>query len=306
MQKSKQRPCSNSFSCRPPAWPLKARSLVDAQLGGDASTFLTLWLAQRLSPSQSNDERRWDAVDDVFGGASSAARSSAKPTLLGLPLTDVIQPLAERICPEARIWLIQRLEQPGKTGVWPIANSFGHRLDSLLNEIQNYRRPLAAKLNVLRQPTPQNGGDTANAAPTTQANADRLANYFDLRLDDLALRAAEHVVRRLLAELKSICDGLTAFGRELNQFATATPSPNRNPIGRASTGVDSSPPGQQTPIESIRSHLSALTANVEARLQRDFLNAQGGLFNVILLGGRSRAQLAVKIQEFVRVSPRIP
>jgi hypothetical protein len=37
-------------------------------------------------------------------------------------------------------------------------------------------------------------------------------------------------------------------------------------------------------------------------LQRDFLNAQGGLFNVIMQGGRSRAQLSVKIQEFARES----
>ena len=53
----------------PASLAAQARSLVKAQLGGDAATFLNLWLMQRLSPSQTNDRRRWEAIEDVFGGS---------------------------------------------------------------------------------------------------------------------------------------------------------------------------------------------------------------------------------------------
>ena len=285
----------------PASLAAQARSLVEAQLGGDAATFLNLWLMQRLSPSQTNDQRRWEAIEDVFGGSPSATRADAKPTLLGLPVTDIVQPLAEKLAGDARTRLMELLDQPNDSaGVGSIVHTFFPRLDKALAELQNYRRQLSARLIELGQPTPQSAADSAQAASLPATEPDRLPQYFELRLDDLALRGAEYVVRRLLAELKSIRDDLTAYGRELTQLARATRQPNRKTNGRATTEVDSQKPRGPKGIESVRSHLDDLTAQVAARLRRDFLHAHGGLFHVVMQGGRPRAQLSTKIQDFAR------
>jgi hypothetical protein len=280
-----------------------ARSLVEAQLGCDAGTFLRNWLAERIASNQDNDARRWEVVDDVFGAGQAVGDGQRRPSLLGQLVADIVQPLAEKLGGDIRRWVIQRLDLPPSrsAGARRSAQWMQQHLESVLGEVQRHCGPLSATLVELRQPAQLAPAPGATPAETAVAEAtfDRLSHYFELRLDELALRAAEHVARVVLAELKAVGDDLTAFGRELMQISTAK-RPAATP-GVQSAADDSAldTAGQQI-IGMVRTHLGELAATADARLQRDFLDGQDGLFQVVMRGGRPRAQLSAKIQEVSR------
>ena len=132
-----------------------------------------------------------------------------------------------------------------------------------------------------------------------EASLDRLTHYFELRLDALSLQAAEFVARFVLAELKTVGDDLTAFGRQLMQIETA--GRNSAPATKQAVADDSTRDAEsQQTMAMVQAKLCELVAAVDGRLQSIFLDGQGGLFQVVMQGGRPRAQLSAKIQEVAR------
>jgi hypothetical protein len=217
-------------------------------------------------------------------------------------LVDIVQPQAEKLGGDVRRWVLERLDRPQvrSSGARRAVQWMQQHFESVLAEVQRHRGPLSATLSELRRPAQLAAGrDGMATGAAADASLDRLSHYFELRLDELALRAAEHVARFVLAELKAVGDELTAFGRELAQVSAA--------------GRPAAAPGKQLPADEstldtdgrqimaiVQTHLGELAAMADARLQRDFLDDQGGLFHVMMRGGRPRAQLSTKIQEVAR------
>jgi hypothetical protein len=50
----------------------------------------------------------------------------------------------------------------------------------------------------------------------------------------------------------------------------------------------------------VRSHLSEIAACVDVRVQAEYLEQHGGLYQTVMQGGRPRAQLGATMQEFAR------
>ena len=136
---------------------------------------------------------------------------------------------------------MELLDQPNdRASVGSIVHTFFRIGRGGVRRFQNYRRQLSARLIELRQPTPQSAADSAQVASLPATEPDHLPQYFELRLD-LAFKAVSSV-RRLLAELKSIRDDLTAYGRELTQLTRATHSRIEKQTASATTEVDSQKP----------------------------------------------------------------
>jgi eukaryotic-like serine/threonine-protein kinase len=276
----------------------QARSLIESHLGCEAATFLCNWLAERLSSSQDNDARRWEIVDDIFGAGQTVSDGERKPSLMGQLVADIVQPMGERFGEETRQWVIRRLDLPGgRFAAARQASQWMQRhFESLLDEVRRYREPLSAALVELRQPTQV---AAANDPMVAEATIERLTHYFELRLDALSLKAAEHVARSVLAELKTVGDDLTAFGRELAQVSTTGRASATSDKRSLDNGTIDDEVGKHT-LAKVRENVDALAVAADTRLQCSFLDCQGGLFQVVMRGGRPRAQLSGKIQEVAR------
>jgi eukaryotic-like serine/threonine-protein kinase len=282
----------------PSAIAANARSLVESQFGCAAETFLQNWLAERISSNQDSDARRWEVVDDIFSGGQAATTAASKLSLLGQLVSDIVQPLSAKLGEAVRHWAIERLDVPqGRlNGARHSVLWLQNHLESARNELRTYREPLAAALVEIRGPTQAAAGHESSAV--AEASFERLSHYFELRLDELGLRAAKRITQSLLVELKAVGDNLTAFGRELGQIKSAARSVSASERQSAENSTLDALGRQMTAM--VSANLDELAAISDARLQRDYLNGQGGLFQVVMRGGRPRAQLSARIQEVCR------
>jgi hypothetical protein len=278
----------------------QARTLVEAQLGSDASLFLSRWLSERIAANQDCDARRREAVDDVFGGdlGSDARR---KPQVLGQHLADILQPLGEKIDQDVRRSIMDRLDIPGHrlNSARATAQALQHHLDTVLAELQRYLGSVGEKLAQIRRSTELSaeGRGSAKRNGLAAASTEQLTHYFELQLDELALRGAERVIRVAMAEIKSTGNDLMNFARELKQIAALSRNSTSANLAAdtAANGI-----GEVEIANFVRSKIDEISARADERLQQAFLKDKGGLFQVVMQGGRLRAQLSAKISEAAR------
>jgi hypothetical protein len=120
-----------------------------------------------------------------------------------------------------------------------------------------------------------------------------------MRLDQLTILAAEHVVEAVRADLKCLSDEFTSLGHEIDQIASAI---KRNGAARAAETDDSeSDAAAKTKLaNALRSKLPEIAEIVDCRLQAEFLATNGGLLKTVMQGGRPRAQLSAKLHDMSR------
>lgn len=272
-----------------------ARILVEANLGNDADAFLSRWLAERFSADQYSERRQLEAVDDIFGGGGDTGGDGERaPTIVGRHVADVVEPLAEEVRSQVRRWVFLQLDDPQQrlAGTMRAIDWLGHHFQSIGDDTRRLRHSLAERLAELR---PRSQPADQAAAPPIAGNAQRVNNYFQLRLDQLALDAVDYVVRLIRSELKSIGDDLTTFGRELGQMAAVATNCSGSGVSDSQ-----SPAAQGSVIAKVQSRLSELLASVDAQLQSEYIDNQGGLYQTVMQGGRPRAQLGAKMQDIAR------
>lgn len=281
----------------PAAIAANVRSLMEATLGCDATTYLSSWLADPASASLSDEVSRFAAIDQMF----QTGQGGGDQTVLGHPLSPIIQPLEEKLRGDVRRWVVGRLNDPQErlTGARQAAAWLDQHFRAVEKALTQLSRNTTSKLSELQHPPAQtpDADLPAEEQQPTPSPEERLALYFRSRLDLLAFLAAGDITRRILSDLKATADQLTAFGRELNQI-TITISGNA-----AAHDPQPSPESQadKSPTEQILwSRLPELAAAVEKRLQTEFLEQNGGLLETVLRGGRQRAQFCAMLQEFAR------
>jgi hypothetical protein len=175
-------------------------------------------------------------------------------------------------------------------------------------ELERLLRTVVAKLDEIREAataaarSPSLGGDV----PSRDTFSRRVLDYFRLRLDQLAITAAEHTVHWILSDVKSMSDELTALGREIDQIAAAASrTATAGLAGMDSNAADSSVATTQAGLTaSLQAKLPELASAVDRKLQTDYINAHGGLLKLVMQGGRPRAQLSAKLHELSRQAVR--
>jgi hypothetical protein len=283
-----------------------ARIVVEAhQLAGDADAFLARWLADRLAAGQLSERRQIEAVDDIFGSRDTDHDGPHPPAILGQPLADVVEPLAEKLRSGVRRWVFRQLDDPQQrlAGASRAVDWLERHVQSIGQDTHRLRRSLADRLVELCPWTQSadTAGTVGAADPAIAGSAERVNQYFQLRLDQLALDAVDYVGHVIRSELKSIGDELTTFGRELTQMATvAANCSGGEPAGKHSPAASTNYAGEGGAMAMVESHLDELAARVDAQLQSEYINHNGGLFQTVMQGGRPRAQLGAKMQEIAR------
>jgi serine/threonine protein kinase len=296
----------------PAAITTLAQALLEAELGADPPTFVASWLASRdHRPSE-----RLATIDRVFEASETAAdgdnavcgssapapmaRSGDRPqqqsTLLGRPAASIVRPLAEKLSSEVRRWVIQHLDTPGKRlpAARRAATWLCHYLEAAEQHIQALRRNIAAQLLVLRS--------APTAQTSTPEDEDRAIRYFQLRLHQLALVAARQMIGLIISDLKTVMDGLAIFGDRLAQFQAALAEPSDGRSGdsastQSGTGYETLP---DLAASVPRQRLAELSAEVDRRLQTEYLAQRKGLFATVMHGGRDRAQLLATLHGYAR------
>jgi eukaryotic-like serine/threonine-protein kinase len=278
----------------PAALAANAKTLLEAQLGSDATTFLSTWLSTPDVAAAGDERSRFAAMDRVFGAGGAV---KAKHSVLGRPLAEIIRPLQEKIRGDVRRWTIGRIDDPLErlAGAQQALSWLEHHFQSVERAITQLARSTTDKLNELQLAVNQSSHALSQATENLlpQSIDERLSLYFRLRLDLLAFVAAGELIRSILLDLQGTRDDFAAFGRELVQM-TASVS------GDVATPVAANRSEYSAVVYAAQSRLPELAVAVDQRLEVDFLHDHGGLLETVLRGGHPRAQLALALQRFAR------
>lgn len=276
------------------------RALVDFKLDADPATFLTKWLERSGEPAADNSAQ-FRAVDQMFSGEYDGA-ASGEASLIGIQISAIIQPLAEKLCNEVRRWITRRLDEPSLRldGARRAIQWISDHLSDTRSQLHQRLATLTTKIDQVKAET--STSDRRNSTASKGPNAPVAtfpADYLVLRLDRVAVVAGQNVISLLQSELKSLSDEVTALKREVDQIVTA--------VSRAASAAGASVDGSQCRSASeaklaveLTEKTPLLAAQVDARLQAEYLEPIGGLARTIMQGGRPRAQLTAKLHELSR------
>jgi serine/threonine protein kinase len=271
------------------------RALVEFQLGAQPTSFLSGWLKE-LGTAAADHAAQLQAIDQMFSARYEGA-VDGELSMLGKPASVIVQPLTEKLRGELRRWITRRVDDPSQrvTGARAAVQWVSQHLCESLAELQHRQAELAAQIGQInnRAIAPGKARDVVTSTVVNQ--------YLDLSLDRLAASAAQQMLSTLLSDAKSMSDEVIALGREISHIATAVS--RLTGFDGATSGSDAS--GNRSPSEArlaaeIMERLSEIAADVDIRLQAEYLNPIGGLTKTIMEGGRPRAQLTSKLHELSR------
>ena len=282
-----------------------ARSLVELQLGGDATNFLSSWFAKQSSTGEAGENIQLQAIDRIFG-AQTGPVETRKLFLSGQPISAIVQPLDEKLRSEIRRWITGRIDDPRErlAGARRAIAWMNHHFGECGAELQRLCRNVVAKLDELHAEAIANAAanSTGGGFQSRDTLSRRVLDYFRLRLDQLAISAAEHTVHSILSDAKEMSDEITALGREIDQIAAAVNRAAQSDL--TSTASDAADPSASATsagvVASLQAKLPELVSDVDRQLQAEYICAHGGLLSMVMQGGRARAQLTAKLHELSR------
>jgi serine/threonine protein kinase len=277
-----------------------ARKLIELELGSDAATFLTSWLARH---SRACDAALLPLIDELFVSSDVTARDVASANEIhGKPIAAIVEPFAEKLRKELRRWVLAQVDEcPGRIEAARRAVAWmSAHLSFLDTELQQFRSVVADNLLEFRREILIRS-TTENAAPEAHGEQ-QLLTYFCLRLDQTAVQAAAHIVHGLLCDAKRLSEEITSLGREIDQIATAVSRACGDTTANLSNKTMTETATIQAKLaRSLQPKVTEIAAEVDQLLQSEYINPQGGFEKVIMGGGRPRAQLTAKLYELARL-----
>ncbi|MEX0642833.1 MAG: tubulin-like doman-containing protein [Pirellulales bacterium] len=282
-----------------------SRSLVEARLGERGDQFLASWLTQHTGLT-SGELSQLQAIDSMFAaGATDHDEADATATFfLNEPAATLVLPLNEQLRGEIRRWVTGLIEDPSQrmAGARRATAWLVHHFRAVDNELRHFAQTVASKVADVRKSVTDEAKGTLHSVGRNSNNpcSKRALQYFRFRLDQLALAAATHTVRSILSDAKAISDELIALGREMEHLLT-TVCHSAGPEMELSESTEADNCGESASAKAaacLEARLGQLTAEVDQRLQAEFLCEHGGLMPTIMRGGRLRAQIIAKLHEF--------
>jgi eukaryotic-like serine/threonine-protein kinase len=271
------------------------RALVEFQLGAHPTDFLSGWLRE-LGTAANDYAAQLRSIDQMFSARYEGA-VDGEVSMLGKPASAIVQPLVEKLRDELRRWVKRRVDDPAHRVVgaqFAVQWVSRHFCESLA-DIQQRQMNSTARIASLNNTNAPSG---TRAPVVTSADVNE---YLGVCLDRLAASAAQQVINSLLSDAKAMLDEIIALGREINHIATAVArSTNSNGTTLSSDVRENRSPSETRLAAEITDQLSNISAQVDARLQAEYLDPIGGLAKTIMEGGRPRAQLTSKLHELSR------
>jgi serine/threonine protein kinase len=278
-----------------------SRALVDVQLGVDPAKFL-LDRLQKSGAVAATHSAQLRVIDDMFSGRYEGD-VDGEMSLAGTPVSRIIQPLAEKLRSELRRWITRRIDDPSQRilGARRAVQWVNDHLLKLCNQLHEHQSALSAALEQKRANVNSSEAHIAVPDAARQKVIGTNANeYFVLSLDLFAALAGRHLINHMMSEIKALSDEITALGREIDQIGSVV----GRAVGQASSNVADGNTWRSASEAKLAAELCkrlpAIAEQVDARLQGEYLDPLGGLAKTIMQGGRPRAQLTAKLQEFSR------
>jgi hypothetical protein len=216
----------------------------------------------------------------------------------------MVTPLAEKLRMEVRRWVSRRIDDPRERlgGARRAVNWVAEHFSRVEADLKRIRSALVDRLNQIRAEVAAES-DKAAGKSGAKAIADNSspAEYFHMWLDKLTILAAEHAVHVIQSDIKTLSDEITSLGREVDQIAAAAGRTAFATIGDQETKQKNRDATSRDGLASgFQAKLPEIASRVDARLQAEYINVQGGLMKTIMQGGRPRAQLSANLHELSR------
>jgi serine/threonine protein kinase len=276
-----------------------ARALIETELGEDPAAFLWKWLTEQ---SAGGDAAPLSIIDKLFSSTDSNVEGARILSLCGKPITAIVGPFAEKMRSELRRWVSVKFnERPGgPDAAWQGSEWLLSTCRAMEIELQSAREHAADRLLEFRREIANN-----TRIATTQAehenNRQRLLAYFNMRLDLAANLAAERVLQLVICDAKGRLEELTTLGREIEQIANVVDRACGDTAqGLSNTESTTGATDQASLAKLLFDKLPEIAAEVDRQIHVDYINPQGGLAEVVMGGGRPRAQLTAKLHELSR------
>ena len=274
------------------------RAFVDLTLGSDAGPFVSQCLKSFMAKAEGSAQAVLGQIDEFFG--RTGGQADAKTTLAGKLPSDIVAPLAEKLCAGFRRTMIRHLDAPSSriAGVRRSLQWHQAHLQQVVGELQRIRRAANERLMQVREEV----WGAGRSATSINVWATLLEEYFHTSLDHTTILATEHVARSLIAEATAVGDQITSLAREIDQIALAggwSHGDADRSGTRDSSGTGASREDQDPQHDAM---VANLAAQVDGRLQVECIDTNGGLFKTIMQGGRPRAQLTSKLRELAQVA----
>lgn len=265
-----------------------ARSLVEAQFGGDQQAFLMDLFSATGPPGKTIaalDMIR--AIDRLFAPPSEA---EAGAFVLQRPLDAIVSPLSMKLAGDLSQWVLRKLDdrQERLAGAQRAAEWLVEHLKRLevdaTRMTEGLGRQAATHSDAMRR-------DPRAAAATGQAAFAKALAYLRMRIDHQSVGASTLIARRLLAELKLAGSTVAEFGRHLKHLAVNLPG----------AGGDAADAAAQGPLAAaLAERLRTISEEIDGELQEQFIDGQGGLFTTIMGNSRVRAQMVGALGKLAR------
>ena len=285
-----------------------ARTLLESQFGTNVEAMLANLLSE---PSQGSDAicatEVVKLVDTLFAasqGSEAAAKSSSREYVFGRRLDVIVSPLGMKLAADLQRWLIHRLDESQErlAGTRQAAEWFGEHLQRVEADSHRLAKTIGDKLiMMLHQYQAAEAGTSATSEQEAMESGLEIAiKYFRLRLDLRAIQATSHLVRMLQSELKNVGEAIVEFGRHLRNLAdTLTQVPDskakRHACSQSQALAANDPIGQV-----LLASLGRLSEKADQRLQEQFINQQGGLFQTVMGNRKVMAELLDTLQTIAK------
>jgi hypothetical protein len=273
------------------------RSLLELALGGDVASFTSSLFANHGHSAAD----RLAAIDGVFAAAGAEENSKLERAVHRRPVAESIAPLVDKLRKEVRRWVVAQVDDRKMrfAGVRKSIDWLAEHCAAVKSELNQIRSLVSKNLAEVHRDVLSSSSAAATASMPS-AEQQQLT-YFCMRVDELALFAAEHVLNSLLCEAKSLSDEMTALGCEIDQVASAVAracgDTSTNGVNRTVASAAGGEVGISRQVQAVVPHI---VDEVDARLQTEYIAPQGGLASVVMGGGRPRAQLTAKLHELSR------
>jgi hypothetical protein len=165
------------------------------------------------------------------------------------------------------------------------------------SELKRVRVAIADHMLQMRADSAARGEKSASVSRDAGKSETSFAHeYFQVAIDQVSLAAGESVLLALSAECSAISDEFASLNREIDQVATAL-----HRAASSRTGDDNLVVKEPRDFpKQLQGKVDEVVKLVDARLQVEFLQVNGGLVQTVMQGGRIRAQLNSKLLETAR------
>jgi hypothetical protein len=271
--------------------------LIEAELGGDANRYFLRLLAERSADSDpaaiaAPTSHLLRAINVVLGGRGGEGASTTEG-MLESALTRPVQDLALKHAAAARDWLFELVNASDARlkGALAAGNWLVQELRVVEKKMHDLLAPLNADLAALEKGLSEAQAKTKappSRGPRFSPETERkLAQYFRLRINALAIQGAGKLAHAIGRRLTSALDQLKDLRRELDKLTARFPI-DRTRQHLAPGGLNSA---RQAIADGLLRRMPELALRLERELEEHWFRERGGLCGALAEGSEAAEEL---------------